>query len=98
MTNNETYSIHPQDYEQISRFVRGVYNVTKSDDGSAQEMEITESVLNGPINEAIQVINGAIRLFNSTNGSVSKQRRSMSLFRGKSGTPGVFSPLDAAHR
>ena len=96
MTNDETYSIHPQDYEQISRFDKGVYNVTKSDDGSGHDLEITERVLNGPINEAIQVINGAIRLFNSNNGSVSKQRRWLS--RGKPGPPGVFSQLDAAQR
>jgi hypothetical protein len=96
MTNDETYSIHPQDYEQISRFVKGVYNVTKSDDGSAHEMEITEVVLNDPINEATQVINGAIRLFNSTNGSVTKKQKNWLMMKGRSGQPGVFSPLDAA--
>ena len=48
MTNDETYSISPADHEQISTLVQGSYSITKCEDNSICDLEITESVLNGP--------------------------------------------------
>jgi hypothetical protein len=60
MTNNETYTIDPRDYEQISTLTKGTYNLTSCDDGSICDLEITELVLNESINEAIILVNKAI--------------------------------------
>lgn len=65
MTNDETYTIFTKDYEQISNLSKGSYVTTRSADGAIQNMEILEEVLNGYINEAIQVMNEAINIFNS---------------------------------
>jgi hypothetical protein len=98
MTNDETYSIHPEDYEQISRLSKGLYNITRCEDGTISDLEVTETVLNIAINEAIQVINNAIRIFNSSLGSTSKQKSRRWLTAGKPLRPAVFSDLNAAHR
>lgn len=98
MTNDETYSIHPEDYEQISRLSKGLYNITRCEDGTTSDLDITETVLNTAINEAIQVINNAIRIFNSSLGSTSKQKSRKWLTPARSRGPAVFSDLNAAHR
>ena len=98
MTNDETYSIHPEDYEQISRLSKGLYNITRCNDGTISDLEVTEIVINQAINEAIQVINNAIRIFNSSLGSTSKRKSRGWLTAGKPRGPAVFPDLNAAHR
>ena len=98
MTNHETYSIHPEDYEQISRLSKGVYNITRCEDGTTSDLEITETVINTAINEAIPVINNAIRMYNSNLGSASKRKSRGWLTSGKPRGPAVFPDMNAAHR
>ena len=98
MTNDETYTIHPGDYEPISRLTKGLYNVTKCEDSSIRDLEISETVINGSINEAVQVINDAIRRFNSNAGPSQNKRRSRWVFKPKPWEPMVFPDVDAASR
>lgn len=100
MTNNETYTIDSADYEQISTLTKGVYSVTKCDDNAICEMEINESLINGNINEAIRIINDAIRVFNSRSGPAPGQRRNkfVSALMSRNGEPLTFPNIESASR
>ena len=98
MTNNETYTIHPSDYEQISTMTKGVYTAMRCEDSSIRDLEISEDVINGAINEAIRVINDAIRKFNFKTDPPSRQKRSKWVWKPKAGEQLVFRDLEAAGR
>ena len=61
-------------------------------------MEIMETTLNAAINEAIQVINNAIRVFNSSHGSPSSRRSRNWLSAPKPRGPPVFADAVAPSR
>lgn len=99
MSNNETYTIHPADYEQISTLTKGLYSLTKTEDASICDLEISEVLLNGAINEAVRVINDAISKFNFNSRPPPRQKRKgWELIKPWSGTPLVFRDIESANR
>lgn len=98
MTNDETYSIDPADYEQISTLTKGLYSITRSEDNSICDLEISESLLNGNLNEAVDVINDAIRRFNYSARPQQKQKRSLWAIKTRSHDPMVFPDVEPAVR
>lgn len=96
-TNDETYTIHPNDYEMVARFSKGTYNITRCEDGTVCDLEITETILNTDINDAVHFVNDVIRRLYSTNGSMSKQRKKW-LGLGRPGRTAVFSFIDAVSK
>jgi hypothetical protein len=60
LTNNETYTMNPRDYEKISTLTRGTYGLTKCEDGTICDIAVTEYDLTEHINNAIELVNRAI--------------------------------------
>ena len=101
MSNDETCTISPADYEQISTLTKGLYSITRCEDDSICDLEITETLLNGSINEAVQVMNAAINRFNSgAEPSGREKRNKLTVWRGgrHDEQPSVFLDVDAAAR
>lgn len=101
MTNDETYTIDPSDYEQICTLTKGLYSVTKCEDESICELEISETTLNSAINEAVKVVNQAIGRYNANSRPPQGIRRTMSLSfwnRSHPMEPVVFPFVEAATR
>lgn len=100
MTDDETYSIHPADYERISTLAKGLYSISRCGDNSICDLDITETLLNRSLNEAVDVANDAIRRFKSIARSPQKQRRSVwavGRLR-QSNDPVMFSNIEPAPR
>ncbi|KAK4549175.1 hypothetical protein LTR36_007633 [Oleoguttula mirabilis] len=96
-TNHDTYTIHPQDYTHISMLTRGTYSVTRCEDSSAWELEVTEVVMNTAINDGIRVLNDAIRRFNA--GAAPKPlQRNRSVLRKRIKEPALFPEVPLAPR
>lgn len=98
MTNDETYSINPADYEQISTLAKGLYSIQRSEDSSICDLEISEWVLNASLNEAVEVINTAIRRFNYSAGPQQKQRRNIWSIKQRLHDPIIFPDVESAAR
>ncbi|KAK0278706.1 hypothetical protein LTR35_008970 [Friedmanniomyces endolithicus] len=96
LTNSESYTIHPDDHDRISTLTAGHFDVTSCEDASICGLLISEVVLNRDINEAIRVINVAIRQFNARS-TPSGKSVTRSLLR-KRAEPLVFPDLEAAAR
>lgn len=62
------------------------------------DLEITEIVLNGAINEAVRVINDAIRKFNFRSGTPPRQKRSKWVWKPRPEEPIVFPDVESAAR
>ena len=90
MTDDQTYTISPKDYEQISTLTKGSYIVTQCQDNTICDMHITEEVLNGHINDAIQVMNNAINRYNSQISTSWKAGRRLDVLLRRNGDPVVF--------
>ncbi|KAK1077307.1 hypothetical protein LTR33_008197 [Friedmanniomyces endolithicus] len=96
LTNSESYTIHPDDHDRISTLTAGHFDVTSCEDASICGLLNSEVVLNRDINEAIRVINVAIRQFNARS-TPSGKSVTRSLLR-KRAEPLVFPDLEAAAR
>jgi hypothetical protein len=98
MTDDTTYTINPKDYEQISTLSKGLYTLSKCDDNSICDLEVRETVLNNSINEAITIVNNAIKVFNSQAAPYSKGGRALSVLKRGSGYPIVYRDIEPSVR
>ncbi|KAK5125215.1 hypothetical protein LTR85_000891 [Meristemomyces frigidus] len=97
LTNHETYTIHPKDYQHISTLTKGLYSVTRGEEGSVWELEVTEVVMNRAINDGIRILNEAIRRFNAKAGPPQSSRRGSVLIKRRK-EPQLFPEVPLASR